>query len=235
MIYELAHIIKSRVGFLWDICELLNSFVFALQHRNQLSRVGDIVNEGVPIPYTMRILNEDDLPELYAFFERQSDDAFRFFKPHKFDMKSLSKIVGNRAFLTFALFENTVDGNKIIGYAFLRSFCNGSSYRGYMVDEKHRGKGLAKIMGMGMNRVGDYLGLTMYKSIAIANQASMKATQSVCNIEFLKTLDNGDYLIRCMSKSEKNIHKNVIGGGKTNTLEVIGTAIMPQNEFKYAA
>ena len=62
----------------------------------------------------------------------------------------------------------------------------------------------------------------------------MKATQAVCDVEIMKTLDNGDYLIKCSSKSDMKKDNNLIGGGK---LEYPSNeqAFVPQKEWKYAA
>ena len=235
MIYELAHVIKERLSFLWNGIEYCSSIVFAMRYRTKLVDIDNIVNDGVLYPYLMRTLVESDLPRLADFFRRQPVDAFRFFSPHKFDVESLGKIVRNQSFLAFVLLENSGNDNEIVGYAFMRSFANGSSYRGYMVDAGHRGKGLAKTMGYGLNRVGDALGLKMYKSISPCNLASMRVTKAVCDIEILKTLENGDYLIRCMSKETERNNENVIGGGKYRLVQVVTLAAMPQREFGYAA
>ena len=187
----------------------------------------------VTYPYEMRVVNDSDILSLVSFFNRQPRDAFKFFHPHKFDEDSLRRIVHNKSFLAFLLVEKQQMDNEVVGYAFMRSFANGASYRGYMVDARHRGKGLAKIMGYGLNGIGDALGLKMYKSISPDNMASMKATQAVCDVEILKTLDNGDYLIKCMSKYGMN--KNTIGGGKCAVTQIVTISIVPQDRRKYAA
>lgn len=200
MIYELAHLVKARCSFLWDFIEWGNSVAFSIRYRKGLKCLGEIVNEGVQEPYGIKVAEKGDVAKMLEFFNRQPKDSFAFFQPHGFDEKSLSTIVGRKSFLTFLLVEHGTTDTEIIGYAFMRSFVNGASYRGYMVDMTHRGRGLATTMGFGMNRVGNALNLTMYKSISPENLASMKATQKVCDIEILKTLENGDYLMRCMSK-----------------------------------
>lgn len=235
MVYELAHIIKERLSFLWNTIEYCNSIAFAMRYKKKLIGIDKVVNMGVSYPYKMRTLEESDIPRLVDFFEKQPADAFRFFNPHRFDAVSLYRIVRNHSFLAFVLMEANDNAVDIVGYAFMRSFANGSSYRGYMVDAEHRGKGLAKTMGKGLNRVGDALGLKMYKSISPCNQASMKVTEAVCKIKILKTLKNGDYLIECMSKDAEGINGNVIGGGKYSSFQVVTLAAMPQKGMGYAA
>ena len=196
MLYEFAHIVKQYLGALWNVAERCNSIVFNFRYGNRLALIDKLLSQATDSPYEMRALCISDIESLVAFFKAQPAEAFRFFKPHSFDAASLRRIVRNKSFLTFLVLAE----NKIVGYCFMRSFVNGASYRGYMVDSHWRGKGIAKIMGMGMNSVGMALGLKMYKSISPENVASMMATKSVCEIKVLRTLKNGDCLMECKAK-----------------------------------
>ena len=160
MIYELAYIIKERLSFIWDVIEWGNAKIFSLIYDKELQHLDEVIDGDIVSPYKMRVVNEKDIPA--------------FFNPHKFDKCSIQKIVDNRVFITFVLTERQTNEDMIVGYAFMRSFVNGSAYRGYIVDAGHRGKDLAKIIGKGLNRVGDALDLKMYKSISPENIASMK-------------------------------------------------------------
>lgn len=200
MIYELAHVIKEKCSFLWNFMEWGNAVVFSLKYGKVLDHLDEIVNKDVAKPYEIRVVKNCDIPRLQVFFSRQPKSAYRYFNPHGFDETSIKKVIGRKSFLTFILVEHGIQGEEILGYAFMRSFVNEATYRGYMVDVNHRGRGLAKILGLGMNRVGDALKLKMYKSISPENLASMKVTQKVCDTEFIRILKNGDYLIKCKSK-----------------------------------
>ena len=235
MLYEFAHIIKRKFGFLWDIVEWGNSQMFALVYGRRLKDCGRLVNDGVDRPYRMKAVEKADIDSLYQFFANQPEEAFTFFHPHGFDRKSLQKIVRNRSFLAFILVETKDDADEVIGYCFLRSFINGSSYRGYMVDCCNRGKGLAKIMGAGMNRVGDSLGLRMFKSISPENPASMKVTQAVCDTQIVRKLDNGDVLIKCMSKKIESPNVNRGGDESYSLIFGFNTVLEPQYGYGYAA
>ena len=234
MLYELAHLIKDRCSFVWNFMEWGNSVAFSFRYRKGLKCLNEVVNVGVPEQYTIREAGREDVRGLFAFFSKQPKESFRFFKPHGFDESSIRTILDRVSFLTFVLLEKHDAGDEIVGYAFLRCFVNGSSYRGYMVDAAHRGRGLAKIIGCGLNRVGDALHLDMYKSISPQNPASMKVTQAVCNIEMLKILENGDYLIKCSSKTDMKKDRNLIGGGNFE-FPSNEQAFMPQNRLRYAA
>lgn len=203
-------------------------------YDKELQHLDEVIDGDIVSPYKMRVVNEKDIPALLMFFESQPKDSFNFFNPHKFDKCSIQKIVDNRVFITFVLTERQTNEDMIVGYAFMRSFVNGSAYRGYIVDAGHRGKDLAKIIGKGLNRVGDALDLKMYKSISPENIASMKVTQAMCDIEILKTLSNGDCLVRCMSKDVRNV-KIYNREGKCYFFLVVNQAVTPQFELRYAA
>lgn len=45
MLYELAHVIKERFGFLWDAIEWGNAEVFAFMHRKGMKRIPELLTE----------------------------------------------------------------------------------------------------------------------------------------------------------------------------------------------
>ena len=247
MLYEIAHIIKERFGFLWDVIEWGNAEVFALMHRKGMERIPELLAECSG-RYQLRLATREDVEQMRAFFEAQPEEAFRFFQPHGFDEKSLKRVVTNKSFLTFLAIDegrNTKDENSygaspnvndrklsanlsvntslnhlnslnhsnhpaIAGYFFMRSFVNGKTFKGYMVEIDHRGQGVAREMGIAMNRVARELGLRMFKSISPENPASMAVTKKVNDIKIIKTLDNGDMLIECFEKADI---QRIWGGG----------------------
>ena len=197
MLYEIAHVIKKRFGFLWDAIEWGNAELFALMHRGGMARIPELLAECSG-RYQLRLATREDVEQMKAFFEAQPEEAFRFFQPHWFDENGIRKVVINKSFLTFV----ALDGNEIAGYFFMRSFVNGKTFKGYMVGIDHRGQGVAREMGIAMNRVARELGLRMFKSISPENPASMAVTKKVNDIKIIKTLDNGDMLIECFEKAD---------------------------------
>lgn len=226
MLYEIAHIIKERFGFLWDAIEWGNAEVFALMHRGEMKRIPELLAECSG-RYQLRLATREDVEQMEAFFEAQPEEAFRFFQPHEFDERSIRKVVGNKSFLTFLAIANDNDDDtlryddssinhkpltinpQIAGYFFMRSFVNGKTFKGYMVGIDHRGQGVAREMGIAMNRVAKELGLRMFKSISPENPASMAVTKKVNDIKIIKTLDNGDMLIECFEKAD---NQRIVGG-----------------------
>lgn len=196
MLYELAHVIKEKFGFLWDMVEWGNDKAFSLKYQSKLGCIPDVLKKRSSDNLLLKEVAVEDCEKLAAFFKAQPESSFEFFKPHEFDEKSLKTLAKRKSQLMFIVMKE----GEIVGYCFMRSFFNGQTYRGYMVDINHRGEGIAKVMGFAMNDVGDALGLKMLKSISPDNAASMAATKSVCDINILKTLDNGDLLVQCFSK-----------------------------------
>lgn len=197
MLYKLAHILRDKFGFLWNIIEWCNAFVFALMHKSSLKKIPAILKDFSE-QYTLSIASPADAAQLATFFAEQPEDAFKFFKPHAFDEKTLSKIIRNKAFLMFLV----LDGEKIVGYFFLRCFVNGKCFKGYIVDNSYMGRGIAKLEGLAMNKINEVLGLRMYGSISPENPASMAVAKAVNEVKILSTLDNGDYYIEFLPKSE---------------------------------
>lgn len=195
MLYKLAHILRDRFGFLWNIIEWCNAFAFALTHRAALKKIPGILKEYSG-QYTLRIAAPADAAPLAAFFAEQPEEAFKFFKPHAFDEKTLSKIIRNKAFLTFLV----LDGEKIVGYFFLRCFVNGKSFRGKIVDYRYRGKGIAKLEGLAMTKISTATGIRMFGTISPDNYASLASSKAVNEVKIVETLDNGYYYIEYLPK-----------------------------------
>ena len=195
MLYEIAHTIKERCEFLWDAIEWGNALAFSVMYRKGLKRIPEIL-EKYSTDYTLRLATKDDIPDMVKFFAEQPENAFKFFKPHGFDEKSLKKIVCNKSFITFLV----LSGETIVGYFFLRCFVNGKSFKGYIVDYRARGRGISKLQGIAMNKIVEALGVRLFGSISLENPASLAAAKAVNELKILKTLENGDYYIEFLPK-----------------------------------
>ena len=211
-LYELAHVIKERCGFLWDMVEWGNAELFACLHKTKLRDIPNIL-EKYSTHFVVRETSILDVKPLVKFFSEQPSDAYTFFKPHGFDEKSVKMVVKNKAFLTYVI----VDENTIVGYFFLRSFVNGKCFRGRMVSETMQGKGLGKLMSIAMGEIAAHLELRMFCSISPENYASLHSAKSTNDIKIIKTLENGYYYIECTPKMNNAMHKvnnlNRVGGG----------------------
>ena len=137
MLYKIAHLLRDKLSWLWNLIELLNSWLFSLRYGK---RVKGFTFTTVPDGYEVVSMRDVATEEMVAFFERQPEEAFKFFHPHGFDKKSIKRLQRNKAFLAYVLLEKA--SGKIAGYCFNRSFFHGKGFRGRMVDVNYRGKGL---------------------------------------------------------------------------------------------
>jgi hypothetical protein len=184
MLYELAHMVQTKIPWAWEMVESLNAVICGLKigHRRSLQKC--------LIP-CVRLAEINDAGRLADFFARQPKESYQWFRPHAFDEASLRKLLRRRSYIIYIMEEDT----EIIGYAFLRCFVNGKAFLGKMVDVNHRGKGVCtKLCVVGMN-MAVKTGFRMFESINKDNVGSMKATQKACDIIVVKELEGGDLLI----------------------------------------
>ena len=190
MLYKIAHIIRDKFSWLWDIIEYLNSFLFNIRYGKKLK---DIDFKNIPEGYEVTPINAIETKRMVEFFARQPEDAFKFFHPHGFDEKNIKKLQKNKAFLGYVLLDKL--NNKITGYCFNRCFFHGQGFRGRMVDIEYRGKGLGTTMNKLLNEVGFGIGVRLFETVSKDNVASYKSALSASNVRVVKELpDNELYL-----------------------------------------
>lgn len=190
MLYKIAHIIRDKFSWLWDIIEYLNSLLFNIRYGKKLENI-DFKN--IPEGYEVTPINAIETKRMVEFFAHQPEDAFKFFHPHGFDEKSIKKLQKNKAFLSYVLLDKL--NNKIAGYCFNRCFFHGQGFRGRMVDIEYRGKGLGTTMNKLLNEVGFGIGVRLFETVSKDNVASYKSALSASNVRVVKDLpDNELYL-----------------------------------------
>ena len=184
MLYEVAHWVQKHCPWMWEGVELLNAGTFVLRYGGK-RRLQQSWENGI------RLATVEDAVALAAFFTRQPEDAYRWFRPHGFDEATLRRLLKRGSYVIYVMEEQ----GEIIGYAFLRCFVNGKCFLGKMVDMNHQGKGVCtKLCKVGMD-MATALGLRMFESINKANIGSMKASQKACEVIVVEELENGDVLI----------------------------------------
>ena len=210
MLYKIAHILRDKLPWIWDIIGIINSFLFELRYGSKMKNVQNILSHftkttdeaGNALSYRIESLGKDNLPMLAKMFAEQPASAFDFFKPHGFDELSLSKLAKDKSFLAYIVVaEGTVQQKVCVGYFFQRSFFWGKSFRGYMTDFRWRRKGINKLMNQCATEISSFLGLHVYGTIAPENIASMKSAQAANDVKIIETLRNGDYLVEYLPKS----------------------------------
>lgn len=187
MLYKLAHILRDRCSWIWDGIELLNSYLFYMRYGRRLKGIEDILRKYQG-RYNVVILHKEDTPMAVDFFKRQPEEAFRFFRPHEFNERTLRKLERSRSFLTYLVKED----KEIVGYFFLRCYFIGKAFRGYLVDYKHRNMGISKLTAKVMTDITEQIGIPSFGTVAPENIASMKSQ----NAKVIKQLENGDYYVK---------------------------------------
>lgn len=187
MLYRIAHILRDRFSWLWNLIEGVNSILFSI-------RYGKIVKgfsfTTVPEGYSAIPMKDVPTEDLVKFFEHQPEDAYTFFRPHGFDIKSIKRLQKNKSMLAYVL-KDIVNG-KIAGYCFNRSFFHGKGFRGRMVDIDYRGKGLGTAMNKMLNEVGFGIGLKLFETVSKDNVASYRSALSASNVNVLEKLPHNE-------------------------------------------
>ena len=193
MLYKIAHILRDKMGWLWNLIEWLNSVLFSIRYWK---RIKGFSFTTVPEGYDIVAMGDVPTEQLVAFFEHQPEDAFEFFKPHGFDAKSIKRLQGNKAFLAYVLKDKA--NGQIAGYCFNRSFFHGVGYRGRMVDIDYRGKGLGIAMNKMLNEVGFGIGLRLFETVSKDNVASYRSAMSASNVKVVKVLPENELYLEIL-------------------------------------
>lgn len=187
MLYKIAHILRDKMGWLWNLIEWLNSMLFYMRYGKKLKGFSFTT---IPEGYDVVAMRNVPTEQLVAFFKHQPEEAFEFFHPHGFDAKSIKRLQQNRSFLAYILRDKT--NGKIAGYCFNRSFFHGQGFRGRMVDIDYRGKGLGTTMNKILNEVGFSIGLRLFETVSKDNVASYRSAMSASNLKVVKELPHNE-------------------------------------------
>lgn len=211
MLYKIAHILRDKLPWIWDVIGIINSFLFGLRYDGKMIQVQKILthftktaeDDGNVLFYKIEALCKDNLSLLVKMFAEQPVSAFDFFKPHGFDELSLNKLAKDKSFLAYIVVaEGNAQQKVCVGYFFQRSFFWGKSFRGYMTDYRWQRRGINKMMNLCATDISSLLGLRVFGTIAPDNIASMKSAQTANDIQIIETLPNGDYYVEYRPKKD---------------------------------
>lgn len=155
-----------------------------------------IDNYGVP-PYLYRRLNEADAEALFELINSQDATDIKYFSPHGFDLNSIQLQFKIRSFLMMGAF----DGEKMIGYFFLRFFANKRCFVGRLLDKKYRGKGLGPVMNDIMYETSWAMNFRCLSTISRNNNAVIRAHAKNPSMIVLKELPNNYLLVEFTRKN----------------------------------
>lgn len=197
MLYKIAHVLRDNFPFIWNFINIINSSLFSLRYSKNLNKVEDIVlNNSAKTSYRVVRLRDVDAEVMSFFFTKQPIEAYTFFHPHAFDVKSIKKLQQNKAFLAYVLLDN--QSGAIVGYCFNRSFFHGKGFRGRIVDIDYRGKGLGTMMNKILNEIGFGIGLNLYETVSKDNIASYRSTISASNFKIVEELPHNELYIEIL-------------------------------------
>ena len=197
-LYSIAHVLRDRFGWLWNLVESFNDRLFTMRYRSKL-RMFNFTS--VPEGYMLVEMRDVPTEELVAFFGRQPEETYTFFKPHGFDAKSIKRLQRNKAFLAYILQDKTND--QIAGYCFNRCYFHGQGFRGRMVDIDYRGKGLGTAMNKILNEVGFGIGLRLFETVSKDNVASYRSAMSASYVKVVKELEHNELYLEVLPDLKK--------------------------------
>lgn len=194
MLYKIAHILRDKLSWLWNIIEWINGVIFYLKYGKKLKTISF---STAPDGYIIAPIKEIFTDKLVEFFGHQPEEAFTFFRPHEFDAKSINRLKRNKAFLGYVLLDKS--NEKIAGYCFNRCYFHGQGFRGRMVDIDYRGKGLGTAMNKILNEIGFGIGLRLFESVSKDNLASYKSALSASNVKVVKELEHNELYLEILN------------------------------------
>lgn len=192
-LYSIAHFLKDKLSWLWNLIERINSMLFSIRYGKKVKAF-----QFTTVPDGYNVIPIKDVPteEMVKFFEHQPEKAYTYFRPHSFDAKSIKNLQKNKSFLAYVLKD--MDNGKIAGYCFNRSFFHGKGFRGRMVDIDYRGKGLGTAMNKMLNEVGFGIGLRLFESVSKDNVASYRSALSASNVKVVKEMEHNELYLEIL-------------------------------------
>lgn len=183
--------IKHRLSFLWKIIEWINGLLFSFFFNSRVEILLPLVFKEFTHPlYSFRRLDESDIADLHELCMTQRSSDLEYFSPHRFDLESLKMVLKNRAFLMMGAF----DGEKLVGYFFLRFFVNKRCFVGRLIDRSYRSKSIGSAMNNILYETAWRMGFRCLSTISKNNRAIMRAHSKNNSMIVQKELKN-DYLL----------------------------------------
>lgn len=200
MLYAIAHFLRDKLPFIWDLVDILNSWLFGIRFGKKLRKVEAEVLKRYEAETGMKVvpMAEVDTQVLVDFFAAQPEEAYTFFKPHGFDAKSLRKLQELKAFVGYVLMNHSTGSGQVAGYCFIRSFFMGKGFRGRMVGIDHRGRGLGTKMNRLMNDVGFGIGLRLFETVSKDNVASYRSALSASNVKEVEEMPHNELFLEIL-------------------------------------
>lgn len=194
-------LIKHRCKWLWTFAEYSNGLLIGLLYAKSIEKSAkEVLEKASTLSRSYRLLTVNDIVVISAFFSRQPEEAYLYFRPHHFDEKTLKRLLKNPSFLMMGVFE----GEKVVGYFFLRLFLNKHSFTGYLVDCDSQGQGIAKQMGLAMFHIAWSNGFRTFATVSCSNVRALSAYRSINDFRIIKELPDNYIYIEYMKDKIKS-------------------------------
>ncbi len=193
---------KHSCPALWRMVESVNSLLTGLRYgsvrahaADQAARMDAERADGLRrTPVTAA-----DAEALSRFLNGLGEERARHFDPHPFDPATLRRMAGSRAFV---MWKVTDSRGEIVGYNFLRCFCNGVAFHGLAVGARAAGRGLGTSMWTLGARTAAAAGMKMRATISEANIPSLRSCRRGTDCRIAGHLDGGYLLVECTPRQE---------------------------------
>lgn len=190
--------LKHRFEFLWGLIEKVNAMILGVLYPKIKKRNFPALQEVTSPDYEFSMVEMNDIDGLIELKERQSNDYLKYFDPHRFDRKTLEKMIKNKAYI---LMKVTPKNQKeIIGYFFLRCFFIGTAFHGLMVDRRYSNRGIGTCMWRISNEICSANKFKMSATVSKNNLPSLTSAGKATNVTVKKDLPNDFLLIECTRK-----------------------------------
>lgn len=198
MLYKIAHILRDKMPWLWNLVDITNSYLFSVRYGRKLKVIETNVLKkySSQMGYNICRLRDVDASQITDFFTKQPAEAFTYFRPHGFDVKSIKALQRNKSFLGYLLIDEGTNG--IAGYCFNRCFFHGKGFRGTIVDINSRGKGIGTSMKKMLNEIGFGIGLRLFTTISKDNVASYRSALSASNVKVVKEMEGNEVFLEIL-------------------------------------
>ena len=176
--------------------------IFFLRHRNIIRLAIEVLENSSSEGYEFSLATQDDVPGLMAFLNSQPEESFRYFRPHRFDEKTLRRIIKGYSFLVMKVTDAVSD--EIKGYFFLRCFCDNRAFAGLLVDHQLQDRGIGTFIWTACSSICKSLGIRMFATIDRKNLSSLRSCDKGTEIISRKELYDDYLLVECRMKEQIN-------------------------------
>lgn len=194
--------IKKRFPWLWTLVEWCNGLLVRVLFGRGMKTVAYAsLSRYHPAGCVFSLVKNSDIPSLIRFFRSQKDESFQWFKPHRFDERSLSRILKSGSVVMMRVSPPS-DEETTIGYFFLRCFFIKKAFAGLIVDEEWRNQGIGSAIWEACVEICSKSRIKMLATISRDNIPSLSSCVKGTSFRVVKELDGGYILVNCSSNTQ---------------------------------